>query len=87
MTLVPIVVNIYENGNDLCIKWGQNCIHHGSISEMKYLKRRLKGIRVVRVYGGILGYNLYVMNNSLKAAFLFEIINYTINALLSIPSK
>jgi hypothetical protein len=87
MTLVPIIVNTYENGNDLRIKWGQNCIHHGSISEMKYLKRRLKGIRVVRVYGGILGYNLYVMNNSLKAAFLFEIINYTINALLSIPSK
>jgi hypothetical protein len=54
---------------------------------MKYLKRRFKGIRVVQVYGGILGYNFYVMNNSLKAAFLFEIVNYTINALLSIPSK
>ncbi len=87
MTLVPIIVNIYENGNDLYMKWGQNCIHHGSFSEMKYLKRRLKAIRVIRVYGGILGYNLYVMNNSLKSAFLFEIINYTINALLSIISK
>ncbi len=85
--LLPILVQIYENSDKLRVKWGQN-IHHGSsVSEMKYLKRRLRAINVVRIYGGLFGFSLWEMNNSTKTAYLFEMVNYTVNALLSIPSK
>jgi hypothetical protein len=84
--MMPMVVNIYENVNTLNVKWRQNCIHKDcSVFEMKYLKRKIKSIKVIRVCGGILEYTLYEMNNSTKARFLFEMINYTINAILSIP--
>jgi hypothetical protein len=84
--LLPIVVQIYENANKLRVKWGQN-IHLGSISEMKHLKRRLRAIHVVRIYGGLFGFSLWEMNNCTKTAYIFAMVNYTINALLSIPSK
>ncbi len=75
-------------GSKLVRKWEQN-IHKGSSSrsEMKYLKRKLKSVRVIQMTGGILRFNLYEMNNSTKASFLYVTIEYTINALLSIPSK
>jgi hypothetical protein len=86
--MLPVMTRIFMEGSKLVRKWEQN-IHKGSSSrsEMKYLKRKLKSVRVIQMTGGILRFNLYEMNNSTKASFLYVTIEYTINALLSIPSK
>jgi hypothetical protein len=82
--MIPMVVDIYENANKLHVKWARGA-HHCSVGEMKYLTRKLKSMRVVGIYGGMYRYNFYLMNNSTKASFFFEMVNSTINALLSIP--
>ncbi|OXA44966.1 hypothetical protein Fcan01_20309 [Folsomia candida] len=82
--LLPLLVDLYEECLVLQAKW--RCFLRGS-RDKKYLKRKLRSLRSVAVYGGILGYNLYKCKRSTEMTFVGAIITYTISASLSFKSK
>lgn len=78
--LLPMMINVYENSKEAQNEWKW---HSSKSSDLKYLQRRLKGTRPLRMQAGIGGYNLYFFKQSTKVTFYTAIIDYTINALLS----
>ncbi|OXA48091.1 hypothetical protein Fcan01_17340 [Folsomia candida] len=82
--MLPMLVDVYENSGEMYAKWKHLA---GRCPDKKYLKRKLRATRVVRIYGGINGYNFYVCKKSTKLTYYGWILSYTISALLSVDTK
>lgn len=81
MVQTPMVINIYENGVLLQHKWKRGlCRSH----DKPYIIRQVKSIKIVRFYAGCPRYNVYYCCQSTMFAYLDEIIDKVIAALLSI---
>lgn len=80
-TMLPLVLDIYENGKSLRDKW--NYVLSMSQNK-KYLKRKLKSIKIICLYGELFGVKLYKCQKSIKLGFYSATLIYTVNALLSI---
>ncbi|OXA48159.1 hypothetical protein Fcan01_17339 [Folsomia candida] len=82
--MLPMLVDVYENSAKMYAEWkylGGRC------PDKKYLKRKLRATRVLRMCGGINGYNLYVCKKSTKLTYYGWILSYTTSALLSVERK
>ncbi|OXA44386.1 hypothetical protein Fcan01_20859 [Folsomia candida] len=75
--LLPLLVDLYEECLVLQARW--RYLLSGS-DDKKYLKRKLRSLRSVAVYGGILGYNLYKCKRSTKMAMagMFRLEGYSL---------
>ncbi|OXA37884.1 hypothetical protein Fcan01_27329 [Folsomia candida] len=80
--MLPMLIEVYEGEVLLHRRW--RCalwLRHGNI---KYLKRRLTGVKVLRMYAGIKCHLFYFVKKSTKATYYYAIWSYTISAMLSI---
>ncbi|OXA53901.1 hypothetical protein Fcan01_11479 [Folsomia candida] len=82
--MLPMLVDLFENCGEMYARW--KCLVAGNVDK-KYLRRKLKATRVVRLYGGMFGYNIYICKRSTKLAYYGWILSYTITALLSVDRK
>lgn len=82
--MLPMLVDVFENCGEMYARW--KCLVAGNVDK-KYLRRKLKATRVVRLYGGMFGYNIYICKRSTKLAYYGWILSYTITALLSVDRK
>ncbi|OXA54403.1 hypothetical protein Fcan01_10283 [Folsomia candida] len=82
--MFPMLVDVYENCGEMYARWKYLV---GRSVDKKYLTRRLRAIRVLRFYGGINGYNIYICQRSTKLTYYGVILSYTVSALLSVERK
>lgn len=83
-SMLPPLVDVYEEevklhwrlGRSLHLPW-----------TWKFLTKRVKAARILRVYCGIMQYNFYHLKKSTKVRYWFIILNYTISALLARRGK
>lgn len=54
------------------------------VNDIKYFKRKLASVRVVTLYGGLLGFNVYKVDKEVRARYYWEIANYTVTLCLSV---
>ncbi|OXA39558.1 hypothetical protein Fcan01_25704 [Folsomia candida] len=78
--LLPILISVYEGEVNLHRKWRRSLCFCG---DTRYLVRRIKATRILRVYCSILSYNFYFLKKSTKLRYQYTILSYTISALLS----
>lgn len=78
---LPILINVYEDEVNLHRKWRRSLCFCG---DAKYLVRRVKATRILRVYCAVLEFNFYFLKNSTKLRYQYAILNYTISAVLSV---
>lgn len=79
--LLPIVIYVYENDKKIVQQWNYFC--HRS-ANVKLLRRQVKATKVLRMYGGLLGYRLYQLRKEVKPRYFYETVYYTITAMFSI---
>ncbi|OXA45028.1 hypothetical protein Fcan01_20330 [Folsomia candida] len=79
--LLNMVIDVYEDGRVLYNKWVWVSARSW---DKPYLTRKLRGIQIPRIYGGLMGFNFYECTADTKIAYYDVILNYTITALLSI---
>ncbi|OXA63308.1 hypothetical protein Fcan01_00074 [Folsomia candida] len=80
-TLLSVGVKVYEDAALLKRQW-QNVVWKQR--NMKYMKRKLWTIRVVRMFGEILQFNIFELKRSTKSAYYEAILSYTITTCLSV---
>ncbi|OXA40223.1 hypothetical protein Fcan01_24932 [Folsomia candida] len=80
--MLPLCTDIYENSKEIHATWRNGMV--GVKNDVKYLRRKLRSIQVIALYGGINGYNLYKCTRSMISAYFSAVISYTITATLSI---
>lgn len=79
--MMNIIVDIYENGKVLRAKL---LVELCELRNIKYFKRKLASVRVVSLYGGLLGFNVYKVHTYVRTRYYWEIVDYTINLCLSV---
>lgn len=80
--LLPVAINVYENGCKIKCGW-ERSIASFSWCNKKWLRRRVRAVRPVRIYAGILGYNFFWLKRETKSTYYSTIVEVTIDALLS----
>jgi hypothetical protein len=90
----PIIINIvlpeailcYELTDSLLVKWRSSVYSVWSNpANRKYVVRRLKALRTLDFPVGIAGFNFFFIGRDTKISFYTNIIDSTINAVLSFP--
>lgn len=79
--LLPFAVNVYEVANLLKQGYKKNVHFEG---DMKYMKRRVRAIKVLRVYGGLFQFDMFGLKRSTKSTYFDNILSYTINLCLTV---
>ncbi|OXA43295.1 hypothetical protein Fcan01_22060 [Folsomia candida] len=79
--LLNMVINVYEDGRVLYVKWLWVLARSG---DKAYVGRKLRAIQIPRIYGGLMGFNLYQCTAQTKTVYYEAILSYTITALMSI---
>lgn len=80
--MLTLTIDVYEKGKVLRGKWMRKL---GEVRTIKYFKRKLASVRAVSLYGGLIGFNVYKLEQGVKPRYHFEIANYTITLCLSVP--
>lgn len=80
-TLLQMLIDVFEDASRLKNRWDKEL---GDFGGVKYLKRRLRAVRILRWYAGIFSFKLYDLKQQVKPIYYYTIVNYTITALLSI---
>lgn len=83
--ILPLCTDIYENTKQVHATWRKAMV--GVRNDLKYLRKKLRSIQIIAVYGGINSYNLYKCKRSTKSAYFSAVISYTMTATLSIDTK
>lgn len=78
--LLPLLIGVYEGEVNLHWNWKRALRFSGY---MKYLVRRIKATRILRLYCGVSEFNFYFLKKSTKLKYQYAILSYTISALLS----
>ncbi|OXA54890.1 hypothetical protein Fcan01_10114 [Folsomia candida] len=78
--LLPILISVYEGEVNLHKKWRRSLCFCG---DTRYLMRRVKATKILRVYCGLSDFNFYFLKKSTKLKYQYTILSYTISALLS----
>lgn len=81
--LVPEAIAVFENAESMIAKWRQSL---ALSRDLKYLKRKIRATRTVRIYAGLFSYNFFHFKMSTKGTFFSQIVSYTITALLSVET-
>jgi hypothetical protein len=90
----PIVINIvlpegilcHELTNDLLVKWRSSVYSVWSNrANRKYVVRRLKAVRTLDIPVGFGGFHFFYIVRDTKVAFYTNIMDSTVNAILSVP--
>lgn len=81
--MMPMMIAVYEGAVVLQRKWGRAL---GLSKDVKYLKRKLRAEKAVRIYSGVFGYELYFVRNSTKSTYQYVIVGHTISALMSVSA-
>jgi hypothetical protein len=84
--LLPFAINVHENSEEMLMQWKSDSNH----AKSKYLRRKLKSIRSLRWYAGLMGFyecNFFILENSFRIAFYVVILDYTINMIMAIPAS
>lgn len=78
--LLLMMINVYEGSVKVQNGWLREARNS---RDLKYLTKRLEGVRPLRIFVGVGGINFYFFKQSTKVTFYSAIIDCTINALLS----
>lgn len=81
--LLPRMISVYEDSQELIQRW-KGSLRQCHVSELKYMTRKLEAVRLVKLHGGLLGFNIYALSKATRSGFNFEMLNYTITALLAV---
>jgi hypothetical protein len=83
--MLPMGIDVHTIAHEMVVKrWGRELCRRGA---NKYVLRRIKATRVIRVHGGFLGFKVYDLTKTTKATYYEAILIYTINALLAIDTS
>lgn len=80
--ILPVVVDVYESDAEVVAQWKYSCRRS---SDIKLLSRQVRATKVLRINGGMLGFTLCQFTKGVKASYFFEVVNYTITAIMSVP--
>jgi hypothetical protein len=84
--LLPFGINVHTNSESLLRQWKSDPIH----AKGKYLRRKLKSLRSLRWYAGLMGfyeYNFFMIQQSFKTAYYAVILGYTIDFIMLVPAS
>jgi hypothetical protein len=79
---IPDVVAILETSQSLLNGWKRKM---EVVPDKKYVRRKLRGMRLAKLSAGIASYTFFSFDNSTKAAVFWVVMDYVVTALLSIP--
>jgi len=79
---LQLASSCFENSITLINTWRYNA--HSTISNRKYLIRKLQGARPIQTYVGINHYKFFCIKRSTITTYVFTIVTYLINAVLLI---
>jgi hypothetical protein len=83
--MLKMGIDVHTISHEMVVKrWGRVVCISGN---KKYVRRRIKATKVLRVHGGFLGFKVYDLTKSTKATYYEAILIYTINALLAIDTS
>ncbi|OXA40224.1 hypothetical protein Fcan01_24933 [Folsomia candida] len=83
--MVPLCTKIYQDCKEIHATWRRGMV--GVKNDAKYLRKKLRSIQVIALYGGINSYNFYKCKKSTKSTYFGAVIDYTMTATLSIDTK
>ncbi|OXA42867.1 hypothetical protein Fcan01_22392 [Folsomia candida] len=82
--LTPIVVEVYEGSQPILARWELQLAPFSKVGEVKWMKKRLRALRLLKVFFGLFGVNFFFLQESTRGSYYSAIVDYTINAMLSI---
>lgn len=82
--VLPIVIEVYESSKPLGEKWELQLASSVKMEEVKWIRKRIRSIRPLKVFAGLFGTNFFFLEMATKGSYYASIVDYTISALLSI---
>lgn len=78
--MLPMLIDVYEEGVVLDWRWRCTLL---ATKDRKHLKKKLKGIKILRLYAGLNDHLFFFTKMSTKSMYYYTILSYTISSLLS----
>lgn len=78
---LPMAIKIHAGGEGMAWKWKYYSYYS---TDIKYVRRMIRARQGVRINLGLFGFRFFYFKKSTKATFCYNLLSYTISALMSI---
>lgn len=82
LVMLPLLIDVFERDVKIHGKWKYYCARRKC--NFKFISRLLKGTKVIRFNAVVPGFKIYELKKGVKPRYLYEVVDYTVTALLSI---
>lgn len=82
---LPLAHGLIEVSTELKRIWGASLVGQDGI-EAKCVRRRLKGVKPIRIWAGLGSSRMFCLNKETKVQYFEQVIDNTVNVLLSAPA-
>ncbi|OXA38405.1 hypothetical protein Fcan01_26852 [Folsomia candida] len=82
--LTPIGVEVYEGSKPIPKRWELQMAYYSEVEKVKWMRKRIRALRPLQVYFGLFEVNFFFLQQSTQGSYYEAIVNYTINAMLSV---